>query len=306
MRYMQTLPREPSGAAASADELAAMRPEMIELGGTERVDDRSSRARDALVIGLLTALVSIGLGGRYLAAEPEPQRQAASPQAPTAVERDATAVDRDAVAVTLIAPVEDAVIRGNVVRVRAQASVETVEIWVVGRVGRLMLGEVRATARGGVITADLSVVTPPEAPVTTLDLVIETRDGGRSTTLATRRVVVATRSSVALASVQLESADGVSRLELVGTAPVGTAVEASVKLSSDPAAAVAEDLGTCLATFDDTALPFGLGHWVCRLPMDARSLHLTIDVRWVSPTGQAGSILLTRVGSDLDAGREGS
>jgi hypothetical protein len=80
----------------------------------------------------------------------------------------------------------------------------------------------------------------------------------------------------------------------------------SVKPSSDPAAAVAEDLGTCLATFDETALPFGLGHWVCRLPMDARSLDLTINVRWVSPTGQAGSILLTRVGSDLDAGREGS
>jgi hypothetical protein len=299
MRYMQTIPRRPSDAAPSADELATMRPEVVELGGTERVDGRSSRARGGLVIGLLTALVSVGLGGRYLAAEPEASGPPASPQV-------LPSVGLDAVAVTLNAPVEDEVIRGNVVSVRAQARVEVDEVWVVGRLGRLVLGEVRVTARDGVIAAELPVVTPPDAPVTAFDLVLETRDGERSTTLTTRRVVVAPRSPVTLASVRLESPGGDRRLELVGWAPVGTAIEVSVSPASGSEAAFAADSNTCPAAFDETGLPFGLGRWVCSLPLAALPSELSIDVRWVSPTGQAGSILFTRVGSDLDVGREGS
>jgi hypothetical protein len=303
MRYMQTIPRQRSNAAASADELATMRPEIQEIRGTERVDSRSSRARGALGIGLLTALVSLGLGGRYLAAEPEPEREASGPEASYQVP---PAIELDAVAATLDTPVEDDVIRGNVVSVQAQVSPEVVEVWVVGRLGRLVLGEVRATARDGVIAADLPVVTPPDVPVTALDLVIETRDGGQVTILAARRVAVAPRSPVTLESVSLEASGGALGLNLVGTAPVGMVVEVSVKPSFGSEAVDVAEQGAVLASFEDTGLPFGLGRWVCSVPLTSLPSELTIDVRWASSTGQAGSILITRLGSDLDVGREGS
>jgi hypothetical protein len=274
-----------------------MRPEIEEVRGMERVDSASSRARGALAIGLLTALISLGLGGRLLDAAP------ATGEPTTSLEVRASMAP-EVEAATLIAPLEGDVIRGNVVKVQARASVEHVDVWVVGRLGRLVLGEIRASLRGGIIVADLPVITPPDVPVTAVDLVIETRDGPRSTVLATQHVVIASLAPVTLASVQVDTVDGSPALLFAGTAPVGTAVEVSVKPSGNTTPdAVAT---SCLATFDETDLPFGLGHWVCRLPTDAPSSGLKIDLHWTSPAGQVGSILFTRGGLDLVAGREGS
>lgn len=298
MRYMQTIPREPAKTAPSAAELIAMRPEVVELGGTERVDSRPSRARGALAIGLLTALVSFGLGGRWLG----PTADSAGPTPSAAAQ---ASVEPDPEPVTIDAPRDGDVIRGNVIAVRGHTGIEISEVWLVGRLERLVLGEARASVRDGVISADLVVVAPPEAPVTSFDLVIETRDGGRSTTLAMRPVTVAPRSPVTLASVRLDASDGAPRLDLAGTAPVGTVVEVSVEPSHGSEADIAGQPSAGGATFDDTWLPFGLGRWVCSLPMAALPSELAIDVRWLSPTGGTGSILLTRVGSDL-LGLEGS
>jgi hypothetical protein len=181
MRYMETIPREPAMTAPSATELIAMRPEIVELGGTERVDNRPSRARGALAIGLLTALVSFGLGGRWFG-------PTADPAGPTPSAAAQASVEPDPEPVTIDAPLDGDVIRSNVIAVRGHTGIEISEVWLVGRLERLVLGERRASVRDGVITADLMVVAPIDAPVTALDLVIETRDGGRSTTLATRRV----------------------------------------------------------------------------------------------------------------------
>jgi hypothetical protein len=116
--------------------------------------------------------------------------------------------------------------------------------------------------------------------------------------------VIASRSPVTLASVEVDMAESSPALRFAGTAPVGTAVEVIVAPSGNTTPdAVAT---SCLGTFDDTDLPFGLGHWVCRLPTGAPSSALTIDLHWTSPTGQVGSILFTREGSDPVAGREGS
>jgi hypothetical protein len=299
MRYMETIPREPAMTAPSATELIAMRPEIVELGGTERVDNRPSRARGALAIGLLTALVSFGLGGRWFG-------PTADPAGPTPSAAAQASVEPDPEPVTIDAPLDGDVIRSNVIAVRGHTGIEISEVWLVGRLERLVLGERRASVRDGVITADLMVVAPIDAPVTALDLVIETRDGGRSTTLATRRVTVAPRSPVTLGSVRLDASDGAPRLDLAGTAPVGTVVEVSVEPTHGSELGIAGPRIAAAATFDDTWLPFGLGRWVCSLPMAGLPSKLAIDVRWVSPTGQVGSILLTRVGSDLDSGLEGS
>jgi hypothetical protein len=111
---------------------------------------------------------------------------------------------------------------------------------------------------------------------------------------------------VTLGSVRVEASGGALSLNLVGTAPVGMVVEVSVEPSSGSEAVDVAEQSAVLASFEDTALPFGLGRWVCSLPLAELPSELTIDVRWVSPTGQAGSILLTRLGSELDVEREGS
>lgn len=295
MRYMQTIQSQPTAATPSAADLAAMRADIEEVRGTERVDSASSRAKGALAIGLLTALISLGLGGRLLDAAPATGGSTPSPEVRPSIAPEVEAV-------TVLAPLEGDVVRGNVVTVQARASLEHLDVWVVGRLGRLVLGEVRAGLRHGIVTAELPVITPPDSPVTAVDLVIETGDGPRSTVLATQHIVIASRSPVTLASVQV--VDGAPALEFAGTAPLGTAVEVSVASSGNTSPDA--DVTSCRATVDETDLPFGLGHWACRVPTAAPSSGLAIDLHWTSPTGQAGSILFTREGSDPVAGREGS